>query len=52
MPYKRRITGTEWMSHQPAIPLEELDEYFREDEWPEGQSEPGPEAEPEPQENN
>jgi hypothetical protein len=29
MTYKRRITGTNWLSHQPTIPVEELDGWFR-----------------------
>jgi hypothetical protein len=37
------------MSHKPAIPLEELDEYFREDDWPESELENEPELEPEPE---
>jgi hypothetical protein len=50
--YKKKLKGTDWMSHKPAIPLEELDEYFREDDWPKGHSEPEPEPESEPQESN
>jgi hypothetical protein len=48
--YRRKLKGTGW-THRPLVTREELDEYFRED-WPNGQSEAEPEAEPEPQENN
>jgi hypothetical protein len=41
MTYKRRITGTDWMSHQPTIP--------ENDDWPEDELENEPEPEPEPE---